>query len=168
MRQPVIEQRARVIAAAAVAAARGAAPKPALKDYVTAGVYRRLAARARLSRGQRAAGAAATRGAGPTATAEGAGGQGAPSARPPEQTGASDAQVRETRQPAAPRAARAVRGGHAQQTAPANHCRTFLNRVNARVVEASVVIFGSDAPGAVAIRLERDEHVWRGVEVVLI
>ncbi|MDR3360576.1 MAG: Rv3235 family protein [Bifidobacteriaceae bacterium] len=50
IRNPALEQRARAVAAAVLAASRGTAPAPSLTAYATEEVMRRLTARARTHR----------------------------------------------------------------------------------------------------------------------
>jgi hypothetical protein len=104
-RNTALEHRARVIAAAAMAAARGAPLRPALKNYVTDPVYRRLVFRSR---------------------------------------------------------------SRNQTPDPGYSGRCFLSAVNSKAVEAQVVVFGGERTRAVAMRLQRENHVWRAVHVTLI
>lgn len=106
IRNPIIEHRARVVAAAAMSACRGRAPGKALANYASEEVCKRLACRARAQR---------------------------------------------TRQPD-----------------PGYESRTHLMLITRDVVEASVVVFRPGFTRSVAMRLERQQRVWRAVELVIV
>ncbi|MDR1393160.1 MAG: Rv3235 family protein [Bifidobacteriaceae bacterium] len=105
-RSTALEQRARLLASAAMAASRGFPPSAALRPLVTDEVFHRLCFRSR--------------------------------------------------------------GHRVRRPDPGYLSRSFLQRINSHVIEATVIVLGPDRTRGIGIRLEKENREWIAVELLVI
>jgi hypothetical protein len=51
---------------------------------------------------------------------------------------------------------------------PGYQCRTHLMRINRDVIEATVVVIRPERTRCVAIRLERDNRIWKAADLTIV